>query len=193
MAIVDVAEVSHPIVVGLGFGGYVALWVALEHPGFFAGLSLWSVDAAAARMVEIQSMDPVLRATRGMSVRAATTMVKPLLTRAETRRRDPYALAIYERSLTTLSPSAMGDIGAIFIGRPNLRPRLGEIGFPTQVLWGDRDRLVRQRAGTELLQGISGSTGGPIAGATHLLHLDQPGLVNEALLRWLAETMGSLR
>ena len=185
LAVADAAGVTRGIFVGLGFGGYLTLRLARDFPSRVAGMALWSVDPRAASTIESQGLDPMVRAARGITMRAASAVAQPLLSRLEAKRRDPYIYAMYERSLRTASMSGVQDVAQAYVSRPDLRADLPSIDVPTQVLWGGRDVLVRQSAGLELLAQLPKADGGPVPGAQHLLHLDQPAVVNEALLNWL--------
>lgn len=179
-------EIGQPaFVIGQGFGGYLALAHALREPEMVHGLCLCSVDPAPAGPMEVQAMTQAMRAVRGLSLRAGALMMRPLLTRLETPRRDPLQHALRERGAMTQSASALDELVKVSVRRPDLRPRLPELTLPTLVLWGELDRLLPTGAGTGLMRGLSRTTGGAILGASRLVHIDRATPVTRAVCSWL--------
>jgi pimeloyl-ACP methyl ester carboxylesterase len=55
-----------------------------------------------------------------------------------------------------------------------LRTRLYRIVAPTLVVFGEEDAFVPPRYAGEFLAGLPAGTGATVAGAGHMLHLEQP-------------------
>jgi pimeloyl-ACP methyl ester carboxylesterase len=70
--------------------------------------------------------------------------------------------------------------------RPELRARLGEIGCPTAIVWGDRDPYLRPEIADELAREIPDAELTMLEGAGHFVMEERPAEVNEALMRLLA-------
>jgi pimeloyl-ACP methyl ester carboxylesterase len=58
------------------------------------------------------------------------------------------------------------------------------------VLTGDRDRLISSRLAAELAAGIPGADLILVPGAGHVLILERPEVVNEAITALLAKALG---
>ena len=65
--------------------------------------------------------------------------------------------------------------------------RLGAIGSPTLVLWGDGDRAYRWPQPEKLWREIKGAQLGVIPGCAHAVHLEKPHLFNAMLQDFLAD------
>lgn len=59
--------------------------------------------------------------------------------------------------------------------------RLGDVAVPTTVVVGDRDRVIRASAGERLAEGIPGARVRVVEGAGHLLPLERPDVLAEAI------------
>lgn len=70
------------------------------------------------------------------------------------------------------------------IGRPDSRSTLASIKVPTLIVVGEGDEITPPDAAQEMHAGIAGSTLVTIPRAGHLALLEQPDLVNRALLEW---------
>jgi pimeloyl-ACP methyl ester carboxylesterase len=68
------------------------------------------------------------------------------------------------------------------------RDVLGVLGkVPVTVVTGDRDRLIPPRLGAELAAEIPGARGVTVAGAGHVLMLERPDVINDAITGMLAD------
>ena len=71
---------------------------------------------------------------------------------------------------------------------------LGVLGkVPVTVITGDRDRLIPPRLGAELAAGIRGARIAMVAGAGHVLMLERPDVVNDAIRSLAAEVQETKR
>jgi 3-oxoadipate enol-lactonase len=67
------------------------------------------------------------------------------------------------------------------------RDRLAHIQTPTLIIGGDADRMIPLADVEELHQQISGSQLAKISGGGHLVALEQPLVVANAIQNWLLE------
>lgn len=66
-----------------------------------------------------------------------------------------------------------------------IEPHYGEVRSPTMVIWGAEDAWIPLERGRRLAELIPGAGLEVIPGAGHLVHLDRPDALAEALHRWL--------
>jgi pimeloyl-ACP methyl ester carboxylesterase len=71
------------------------------------------------------------------------------------------------------------------MARPDLRPLLPRITCPTLVMVGEADQLTTPEHADEIAAAIAGAQRMTIAGAGHMLTLERPDGVAQALLQWL--------
>lgn len=71
------------------------------------------------------------------------------------------------------------------IGRPDSRPLLAAIAVPTAVIVGDADQVTPPEVAEEMAAGISGARLTVVPKAGHLALLEQPAVVERALVDWL--------
>jgi pimeloyl-ACP methyl ester carboxylesterase len=64
--------------------------------------------------------------------------------------------------------------------------RLGEIGHPTLILWGEEDRVFPVAVGEEMERAIKGSKLVKIPKAGHIPQWEQPELSNQAMVKFLS-------
>lgn len=67
-----------------------------------------------------------------------------------------------------------------------LEPRLGEVGIPTQVIWGERDAWLRPELGKRVANAVPGATLELVPGAGHFAIEDQPAAIASLLGGFIA-------
>ncbi|WP_027479278.1 alpha/beta fold hydrolase [Gryllotalpicola ginsengisoli] len=72
----------------------------------------------------------------------------------------------------------------------DVRPRLGEIAVPVQVIWGEHDVVISHEAADEVASGVQRGALIPITDAAHLAPAEQPEAVASALAELPAEVRG---
>lgn len=183
-AVLDYFGLESVALVGHDQGAAISLAFALQYPDRVSALALWSFDAAPMPPSH-QLHTAVIAAARQVSIRPFTYMLEPLWVRRFGEGHDDAQALLHRRTATTLSPGALGELLDALVHRPDLRPLARELPMPVWVGWGDHDRLIRPMAGREMLHAIPHAEGGPLVDAAHLLSLDQPQVVSDALLAFL--------
>lgn len=169
-------------VCGLSLGGYVALSLAVRHPGRVAALVLADTRAEADT--------PEARAGRLESaalVRARGTA--PFLDDFTPRLvADGDAASLAAARAIADAQSAEGVATALeaLAARPDRVADLPAIGAPTLVLVGEADALTPPPFARTLADGIPGAELTVIAGAGHLTALERPGAFADAVVGFLA-------
>jgi 3-oxoadipate enol-lactonase len=161
-----------PIVLGNGYGGFVALRMAIAHPGLLSRLIL--ADAGAA------FSDPGREAFRAMS-RAAEA--KGLEAVADTAMRrlfapdfhaeNPTLVAERRSQFLTMDPAvfrrACGDLAAL-----DLRPDLTGVTIPVLVLYGEQDEATPPPMSIELAAALPNAVLRVLPGCAHVPQLQAP-------------------
>jgi pimeloyl-ACP methyl ester carboxylesterase len=79
---------------------------------------------------------------------------------------------------------------AALLGRPEVDTLLPQIACPTLVMTGELDRWAPPAQHEDIAARIADSLLVIIPGAGHMLPLEAPGEVNEAIAQWLAMPAG---
>lgn len=173
------------LLAGASMGGMVALHAALQAPSRIAGLVLAGSSARA-------DSDEVKRLRADAIDHFEHGDVEPFL-----RVNAPLALhprrandaALIERYLAMVLRGGVAPLVAqnrAVMLRPDLRPRLREIGCPVLVLVGEADSLTPPEHARELAAGLPRAELHVIEGAGHLPTLETPDAVTTRLQSWLA-------
>jgi 3-oxoadipate enol-lactonase len=182
-AVLDSASEGPVVLVGHALGGLVSIGAALDRPDRVHALSLWSVDAAPNPVADV--VGAAVNAARTVSIRPFALALEPLWTRRSATSRDRATVALQVRVATTASPGGLLPVVECLRTRGDLVAPAGLLDVPVQVLWGQRDRVVRPNAGRDLLAAVRRAEGGAIPEASHLIHADRPDVAWDALRAWL--------
>lgn len=179
------AEHAGPLVLaGASMGGMVALHAALRAPERVAGLALLGTSARADTpqllrlrgdaigLFEQGRADEVLRANVLFAFHPA-------------RQRDAALVEHYVRMVLRAGAAQLIAQNRAVMARADLRARLGEITCPTLVICGEADALTPPEHSAEIAAAVPGAALELIAGAGHMLTLEQPAAVGDLLAGWL--------
>lgn len=185
-ALLQFLKINRAYFVGLSNGGKIALEFALEHPAIVAklvaagpSLSGYKVsDEKRQRLSAIWSM----AAEKGVSGVVDGWLNDPFWAPAA----DKAALRQHIETLLTEKLN-------FFLATPNFRlsleppatQRLTEIKVPTLLLIGERDDPDNHAIVDILAQGINGAQKVVIAGAGHMVNMEQPDEFNRLVLNFL--------
>jgi pimeloyl-ACP methyl ester carboxylesterase len=180
--IADALGLERPHLVGHSFGGMVAAEMAciarrdLDRLVLLAPYGLWQDDQPLPdpfgvlpfRLIELLLADQS----------KADALVPPGLDMA-----SDDGLAAFMVS----NARRLGTAGKVMFPIPNRRlsKRLYRLSAPTRIVWGEQDRLVPVSYAEAWAGAIAGSEVVRVAGAGHLLNVDQPAATAEAILAFL--------
>ena len=187
VALLDHLAIGEAVLAGLSFGGRVVLQTALAAPARLRGLVLldavldgvpWDPESAGA-------LDELARRVQAGGVPAGREawLAHPLF--AAARQRPGLA--------GQLTAMVAGYPGQHWLGRDPHRPvqpppieALEDVATPALVVVGDRDVPGFREMSAVLAGRIPGAGYRVVAGAGHMVNMEQPAAVNELLTRFLA-------
>jgi 3-oxoadipate enol-lactonase len=171
-AIDDCADGEDVIVLGNGYGGFVALQMAIRHPNIAAKLILADCGAAFS--------EPGREAFRNM---AAASKAKGLPAITDVAMRRLFAIEFQEAN-----PDLMRDRREAFLrtdpevfraacealAELDLRPQLGQVKVPVLVLVGEHDEATPPPMSHEIAAGLPQARLKIISGCAHVPQLQAP-------------------
>ncbi|WP_326534675.1 alpha/beta fold hydrolase [Pseudorhodoferax sp.] len=184
-ALVDGLPPGAHVLAGCSMGGMVAMHAALQAPHRVAALALLGTSARADTpelvalrrqacvLFEQGRIDDVLRANVAFAFHPRNAA-------------DPAQVQAYLALVTRAGAAQLVRQNQAVLARPDLRPRLPTITCPTLVLVGEADALTPPEHAREIAAAIPGAQLDTVAGAGHMLTLEQPAAVSERLLAWMA-------
>jgi pimeloyl-ACP methyl ester carboxylesterase len=171
---------------GLSLGGYVALAFVRRHADRLGGLLLLDTKASAdtepARADRLRMVERVLAEGSGFLPEA---MLPRLLGKTSLEER-PELVERVTVLIREQDPRAVAGAQRGMAARPDATDVLAGIAVPTLVVHGEEDAIIGPEAGRELAAAIPDARFLLVERAGHLANLEQPEVVNEALLDFLA-------
>jgi 3-oxoadipate enol-lactonase len=183
VALLDHLDIGDAVLVGLSFGGRVALQTALADPARVCGLALLGavLDGVPWDPESARALDEVARRVQAAGVLAGREawLAHPLF--ASARERPDLA--------GPLAAMVAGYPGQHWLGQdPHRQTRppinvLEGVAGPVLVAVGERDVPGFREMSAVLARRIPGATHHVVADAGHMINLEQPAAVNELLIR----------
>jgi pimeloyl-ACP methyl ester carboxylesterase len=180
-AMCDALEIERPIVMGVSFGGYVAMAYALRHPEHPAKLILCSTAASPSKIaVQVEVFERLGGVAAGAAARAFLEDPSPEATREFMRlcgplyRRAPEDPQVNAR--TIWNPRLMWEFRRGERGTMNFLPDLHRIKCPTLVMVGEDDPMTPVPYAEEIVAALPPELVQyeRFAGAGHGIVADQP-------------------
>jgi pimeloyl-ACP methyl ester carboxylesterase len=175
-AFLRAAEIEEAIVVGHSMGGAIAMTLALDFAGRMAGLVLMATGA------RLRVAPAILE-----GIRSDFEGAVDLITRfAWSSEAPPRLTHLGRQTLLESGPDVLwGDFTAC--NRFDVMERLGEIEVPTLVVVGSADQLTPAKYARFLVDAIPGARLAVIEGAGHMVMLEHPAEVAQAVRDLLEE------
>jgi pimeloyl-ACP methyl ester carboxylesterase len=180
-ALCDALEIERPIVMGVSFGGYIAMAYALRHPDHPAKLILCSTAASPSKIaVQVEVFERLGGAAAGAAARAFLEDPSPEATREFMRlcgplyRRAPEDPQVNAR--TIWNPRLMWEFRRGERETMNFLPDLHRIKCPTLVMVGEDDPMTPVPYAEEIVAALPPELVQyeRFAGAGHGIVADQP-------------------
>ena len=168
---------------GFSMGGYIAFEILRQAPDRVTRLALLDTNAQpdSAEAAEVRRRR--IEQTRAGKFRLVVEQ-SFLGTLHPDNADDSRLYSIHRGMSDAAGPEAYVRHQQAIIDRPDSRPTLAGIRFPTLVLVGEADAISTPAMAEEMHKGIAGSTLKVIPRAGHMALLEQPELVNTALKAW---------
>jgi pimeloyl-ACP methyl ester carboxylesterase len=187
LALLDHLAISDAVLVGLSFGGRVALQTALAAPARVRGLVLLGavLDGVPWDAGSADALDEVARQVQvgGVLAGRAAWLAHPLF--AAARERPDLA--------SRLAAMVAGYPGQHWLGqdphrqaRPQPIDVLEDLVTPVLVAVGEHDVACFREMSAVLARRIPGAEYRAVADAGHMINMEQPAAVSELLTRFLA-------
>lgn len=176
---------QQPILLGNGYGGFVALLAAIRHPGLASRLVLADCGAAFS--------EPGRAAFRGMSAAAkekgmgaiADVAMRRLFA-PEFQQRNPALVEDRKKRFLAVDPQTFhGACDAL--ATLDLRQHLPSVALPALVLVGEQDEATPPPMSRELSAGLPQAELVVLAGCAHVPQLQAPGMFMETIRHFIDE------
>jgi pimeloyl-ACP methyl ester carboxylesterase len=171
---------------GLSMGGYVALAILRLAPQRVTQLALLDTSARADTPEQTAARQKLMSLVGKGRFLGVSDQLMP---------RFIHPSRLGDHRLTErvkLMAQAVGPEGFLrqqkaIMGRPDSRPMLGQIRYPTLVLCGRQDLVTPLPLSEEMAAAIPGARLAVIEDCGHLSALERPEAVNAELRRWLSD------
>jgi 3-oxoadipate enol-lactonase len=178
-------DIPRALLVGLSWGGMVAMRLALQHPARVAGLALLDTSAEAdGRLKRLRYRAFVAMHRRiGMPYRLFRKEVAPLMFAEHTLRERPDLLETTYRRMMGFDREGVARASlAVVVHGASILEKLDRIRVPTLVMCGREDRATPPDKSENIARAIPGSRLVMLDDVGHMSTLEDPDAVNQHLL-----------
>jgi 3-oxoadipate enol-lactonase len=178
-AVRDAAAEDDVFVLGNGYGGFVALQMAIRHPGIAAKLVLADCGAAFSEQGR-EAFRNMAAASQAKGLSAITDVAMRRLFAPEFQEQHPDLMR--DRREAFLSTDAeVFRAACTALAELDLRPQLGQVEVPVLVLVGEHDEATPPPMSHELAAGLPQAQLKIIPGCAHVPQLQSPEVFLEAI------------
>lgn len=172
--------------VGMSWGGMIAVRIAVQRPDLLRSLVLvdTSADAERGDLAELERWYMTQISEQGMTDELIASAV-PLLFGQRYQSEHPDGIAVFYDRLRTMDPDGIVEALRAIIERDSMLDRLGGIALPTLVIQGEQDASIAMSEAEAIAGGIAGAELVRIPDAGHSTPLEAPDAVNAALAEFL--------
>jgi 3-oxoadipate enol-lactonase len=178
-AVREAAGDEDVIVLGNGYGGFVALQMAIDHPGVAARLVLADCGAAFSEPGR-QAFRNMAAASAAKGLSAITDVAMRRLFATEFQEANPEIMADRREAFLRTDPvvfeeacNALADL--------DLRPKLSGVKVPVLVMVGEHDEATPPPMSHELAAGLPAARLIVLPGCAHVPQLQKPELFLDAI------------
>ena len=189
----DAWKVERAVLVGLSWGGMLAMRTALSAPPRVRAIVLADTTARAesrANRVKYRSLASFEKSV-GFPEGRARSQIAPLLFSDASLRRDPALFDRWYRRMVGFSRLGMYRAArAVVIDRPDILSKVGGIKAPTLVMCGRDDAAQPMIESEKLAEAIPGAKLTVIADSGHMSALENPAEFNAAMVPFVKAHLG---
>jgi 3-oxoadipate enol-lactonase len=167
------------IVLGNGYGGFVALQMAIRHPGIASRLILADCGAAFSEEGR-QAFRNMAAASRAKGLSAITDVAMRRLFAPEFQESHPDLMRNRREAFLRSDPEVI-QAACLALAELDLRPELGGVSMPVLVLVGEHDEATPPPMSRELAALLPNARLKIIAGCAHVPQLQAPDMFLEAI------------
>jgi 3-oxoadipate enol-lactonase len=178
-AIDDCADGEDVIVLGNGYGGFVALQMAIRHPNIATKLILADCGAAFSEPGR-EAFRNMAAASTAKGLAAITDVAMRRLFAPEFQQANPELMRDRREAFLKTDPEVFrAACGAL--AELDLRPQLGQVKVPVLVLVGEHDEATPPPMSHELATGLPQARLKIIPGCAHVPQLQAPSAFLDAI------------
>lgn len=191
-ALLDFLQLKRVYLLGISFGGLIALDFTLAYPNYVQALVLGAPSVSGVSPSERirHFWEEEEMALESGDIEGATELNLRLWVDGPHRTADQVSPAVRERvrdmQLAIFKKEIPDDIEEIELS-PSAIERLGEVAIPMQVLIGELDLEEKLTLADRLVSEIAGSRKAVIPGVAHMLNMEKPDVFNQSVLEFLSE------
>jgi 3-oxoadipate enol-lactonase len=178
-AVKDAAGGAESIVLGNGYGGFVALQMAIRHPGIASRLILADCGAAFSEEGR-QAFRNMAAAAKSKGLAAITDVAMRRLFAQQFQESHPDLMRDRREAFLRSDPEVI-QAACLALAALDLRPELGKVGVPVLVLVGEHDEATPPPMSRELAALMPNARLKIIAGCAHVPQLQSPDMFLEAI------------
>jgi 3-oxoadipate enol-lactonase len=178
-AVKDAASGEEAIVLGNGYGGFVALQMAIRHPGLATRLVLADCGAAFSEPGR-QAFRNMATAAKAEGLQAITDVAMRRLFAPEFQAQHPDLMRDRREAFLKTDPEVFRD-ACMALAQLDLRGELGRVKVPVLVLVGEHDEATPPPMSHELASGLPNARLKIIPGCAHVPQLQSPELFLDAI------------
>jgi pimeloyl-ACP methyl ester carboxylesterase len=175
--------------VGISMGGYICFEIMRQSPERVIKLALLNTSARADTPQESQQRMVLVSQAQAGNFKPMLAKVMPSILHPA-RRDDPVLSDINLRMGLAVGADGFGRQSEAASGRVDSRPGLKYISVPTLILAGDSDTVIPPERSKEIAASIPKSRYVLIPDCGHASTLEQPEVVNAALVEWITAENG---
>jgi 3-oxoadipate enol-lactonase len=168
----DAAGGSETIVLGNGYGGFVALQMAIRHPGIAGRLILADCGAAFSEIGR-QAFRNMAAASKAKGIASITEVAMRRLFAPEFQAQHPDLMRDRREAFLKTDPQVLGQACAD-LAELDLRGELSKVNVPVLVLVGEHDEATPPPMSHELAALLPNARLKVIAGCAHVPQLQAP-------------------
>jgi 3-oxoadipate enol-lactonase len=182
-AVRDAAAGQQPIVLGNGYGGFVALQMAIRHPDIAGKLILADCGAAFSEEGR-QAFRNMAAASKAKGLAAITDVAMRRLFAPEFQAAHPNLMAGRREAFLKTDPEVL-QAACAQLAELDLRPELSDVKMPVLVLVGEHDEATPPPMSHELAALLPNARLTVLTGCAHVPQLQAPTMFLDAIADFL--------